>query len=305
LGAGGLGDDKSSSNSISAGAWKMMGHHLEPLDRVDTFDLFDPLHQELVQLLSGLSAAQWVLPTVAGSWAVRDIVAHLIDGQMRRLSFQRDRLSLPSSETPLEGYDSLVAYLNHLNALWVRTMRRVSTRQLLTLLDRVGQEYSEFVTGLNPEDIAFFPVAWAGEDESLNWMDLGRDYTELWHHQEQIRDAVGAPPLTARRWVHPVFDLGIRGVYRAWRDLRGDPGSALLFSVEGDAGGEWSIVWDEGWTVLRGAHPDPRAHVSASPEAAWKLLFNALDRSAAKESISVSGDPILVSRFLDVRAVLV
>ena len=282
-----------------------MTHALEPLGRVETSHLFEPLHEELVRLLKGLSIHQWSLPTVAGSWEVRDIVAHMIDGQMRRLSFQRDGHPPPSPETPIGGHEDLVRHLNTLNRQWVRAMRRVSPDQLLDLLDRTGREYAAFVKALPPHDPAFFPVAWAGETRSRNWMDVGRDSTELWHHQAQIRDAVGAPSLTSRRWFHPVLDMGIRGVYGAWRDFKGDDGSALLFHVEGTGGGEWSIIWDEGWTVLRGAHPAPTARVSASPDAAWKLLFNALDRAAADSGISLSGDSRLTGRFLEVRAVMV
>jgi hypothetical protein len=33
-------------------------------------------------------------------------------------------------------------------------------------------------------------VAWAGEAESKNWFHVARDYSEKWHHQQQIREAV-------------------------------------------------------------------------------------------------------------------
>jgi hypothetical protein len=55
------------------------------------------------------------------------------------------------------------------------------------------------VAALPPHAEAPFGVAWAGETRSANWLDTGREYTERWHHQMQIRDAVGAPPLLERR----------------------------------------------------------------------------------------------------------
>ncbi len=54
--------------------------------RVDVVPLFLPLHEELVRLLSGLSAADWERPTVAGTWRVRDVAAHLLDTDLRRIS---------------------------------------------------------------------------------------------------------------------------------------------------------------------------------------------------------------------------
>lgn len=289
-----------------SGSWNEMGSSIQPITPVDTSGLFAPLHRELIQLLSGISEADWSRPIVAGSWEVRDFVAHLIDGQMRRLSFQRDGASLPVPRIPISDYESLVAHLNELNGEWVRAMRRVSPIQLLSLLNRVGEEFAEFMEGLDPEGVAVFPVAWAGEEESRNWMDVGRDYTELWHHQAQVRQAVGAAPLNAREWLFPVLDLGIRAVHRSWADFEREPGTVLLVEVAGEAGGYWSIVREQGvWAIYRGAHPNPTTTASMSADSAWRLLFNVLDPSEAEEEISYSGDRSLFARFLGVRGVMV
>ena len=61
-----------------------------PLAPCHTADLFQPLHTELVSVLKSLAPADWLRPTVAPKWRVRDIAAHLLDGQLRRLSAQRD-----------------------------------------------------------------------------------------------------------------------------------------------------------------------------------------------------------------------
>ena len=234
------------------------------------------------------------------------MVAHLIDGQMRRLSIQRDGVGPPAPRNPVEDYESLVAHLNDLNDEWVQAMRRVSERQLLTLLERVGSEYADFMASLDPDGIALFPVAWAGEAESKNWMDVGRDYTELWHHQAQIRQAVGAEVVATREFFFPVLDLGIRGVYRSWSDFEYEAEAVLLVEVKGEAGGEWSIVREgERWVIYRGAHPKPTTSVSTSADTAWRLLFNALDPSDAEEEITYSGDRGLFLRFLEVRSVMV
>ena len=37
-------------------------------------------------------------PTVAGEWRVRDVVAHILDGSLRRLSFHRDGQTPPAPE---------------------------------------------------------------------------------------------------------------------------------------------------------------------------------------------------------------
>ena len=63
---------------------------MEPLAPIYTAELFRPLHRELIALLRGLDSDRWVAPTIAGSWRVRDVAAHLLDGDLRKLSGGRD-----------------------------------------------------------------------------------------------------------------------------------------------------------------------------------------------------------------------
>ena len=93
-----------------------------------------------------------------------------------------------------------------------------------------------------PHAPAHWAVAWAGEETSAHWFDVGRDYTERWLHQQQIRDAVGAPPFTGREWLHPVLDLFVRAVPAAYRDMRPRRAStAMRLAIEGPAGGDWTL----------------------------------------------------------------
>ena len=85
----------------------------------------------------------------------------------------------------------LMAYLNQLNAEWMTAARRLSPAALTELLATSGAEYTQFLATLDPWAPAIFAVGWAGESESQNWFHIARDYTEKWHHQQQIREAVG------------------------------------------------------------------------------------------------------------------
>jgi hypothetical protein len=89
---------------------------------------FRPLSAEIVALLRSLSADDWKRPTVAGSWRVRDVVAHLLDTALRRLSFHRDR-SIPPADT---GAGSLVDLINDPIGP-VHAARRLSPRALTDL----------------------------------------------------------------------------------------------------------------------------------------------------------------------------
>ena len=57
---------------------------------IETIHLFTPLLQELITLLRSLKDEQWHALTVAGEWRVRDVVAHLLQVDLGRLSAHRD-----------------------------------------------------------------------------------------------------------------------------------------------------------------------------------------------------------------------
>jgi uncharacterized protein (TIGR03083 family) len=260
----------------------------------------------LIGLLRGLEPQDWGRPTLAPAWTVRDVVAHLLDGQVRRLSFQRDQLPTLAPESPISGYGDLVRFLNDLNADWIRAARRISPRLLIEFLESTGPPLAEFFATLDPHGPAFFPVAWADQATSENWFDIGREYTEQWHHQAQIRDAVGAPLLLDREWLHPVLELSMQAFCRAFKDVSAAPGTALVVQVTGDAGGTWSVVAaSDGWSVFDGEHPSPAARAGCDGDTAWRLFFNALSQESARQRIVTEGDGTLLERLFSVRGVMV
>lgn len=279
---------------------------MEPLQPLDTSGLFPGIDAELLSLLGGLSPADWERPTVAGRWRVREVVAHLLDGHLRRLSVQRDGHQPPPPAEPIGGYGDLVRYLNELNAEWVRAAQRLSPAVLMSLLEWIGPQVAALFASLDPHGTAIFPVAWAGEERSENWMDVGREYTERWHHQAQIRDAVGAPGLLGRPWFPPLLDLSLRALPPAYAGTQAPEGSALAVAVAGEAGGVWALVRErEGWRLWRGEPPAAAARVRMDGDTAWRLLYHALPAAAARERIAVEGDAALAEPLLAARSVMV
>ncbi len=80
-----------------------------PLEVPDPAHLFAPLHGELLALLRGLSPDDRERPTLAGTWCVRDVAMHRLDGDLRKLS--REVLLVPRYLTPL--LDTAVRALPH------------------------------------------------------------------------------------------------------------------------------------------------------------------------------------------------
>lgn len=278
---------------------------MHPLDPLYTADLFEPLHGELVALLHSLKLRDWERPTVAGSWRVRDAVAHLLDSDLRVLSYIRDGHILQSTE-PVDGYDALLQLLNRLNAEWVRAARRLSPRVLADLVTTSGTEVAKVFSSQPPHEPAIFPVAWAGEAESKNWMHIGREYTERWHHQMQIRDAVGAPGLFEHQWLYPLLDISMRALPHAYRAVEACSGASVVIEVTGPGGGAWSLVRGEvAWTVYRDAAPSPEAAIRLDPDTAWKSLYNALEPAEARARARVEGEELLAAPFFGTRSVMV
>ena len=277
-----------------------------PLLTTDTRHEFRPLAAEIVRLLRALDAADWERPTMAGSWRVRDIVAHLVDTALRRLSFQRDRATPPPPDRPIAGEREFAAFINELNAVWVKAARRLSTRVLTDLYATTSTELADFVEGLSLNDAALFPVSWAGEARSSLWLDIGREFTEVWHHGSQIREAVGAGPFQEPRWLRLVLEIALHALPYAYRTVPGRPGASIAIVITGRAPGTWSLHYRHGaWDVEEGQPPRPAATATMSSEVAWRLFFNALPLREAQAQVRIDGDTAFALPLLSTRSVIV
>lgn len=279
---------------------------LTALPPSDTRAFFRPVSSELVALLRTLQDEDWHRPTIAGAWVVRDVIAHLADVTLRRLSFHRDRMVPPPPPRPIGSARDFVDFINWLNGEWVAATRRLSPRVLTDVLELGSLGLAEWFEHLPLEAPALFGVSWAGEQTSEGWFDVGREFTELWHHQEQVRLAVGAPSLADPRYLRAVIEIALRGLPHAFGEAAAEPGETLQLDVTGPAGGQWTLAREAGrWQLLAGAPPAATTRVSLSDQAAWRLLFNALDGAAAAASVRVEGRPELAEPLLRARSVVV
>jgi uncharacterized protein (TIGR03083 family) len=263
------------------------------VEPVYLIELFPGLHQELMRLLRGLDEADWSRPTACALWSVKDLVAHLLDTGLRRLSSGRDGF-MPPPEGGVAGYADLVAYLNRLNAEWVTATRRLSPPVLLALMDVMAFQVHAFFGSLDPHAQAQFGVAWAGEETSLVWFDIGREYTERWLHQQQIREAVGAPGLLGREWLYPALDIFMRALPHTYRAVSAEPGQSIHFAIRGEAGGDWTLRRQaQGWSLFTGRDDRSATRVSLDQENAWRLFSKGLPPEAARHGVRIEGDPRL------------
>lgn len=257
---------------------------------IETTHLFPVLDQKLIELLKSLSPEDWNKGTVAKLWTVKDIAAHLLDGNFRTLSLSRDKHSLVP-ETAIDSYQQLVEYLNRLNAEWVTASKRLSPGVITELLETTGKQYSTYLATLDPEADAIFSVAWAGEQVSKNWFHIAREYTEKWHHQQQIREATGKQGIMTKELFYPVMDTFMCGLPYTYRNSLADTGSIVKITIESEIGGDWFIIKKEtGWKLSKEYQPNITSSLSIEPDAAWKLFTKAITPGEAMKSVSIKGN---------------
>lgn len=272
---------------------------------IETLPLFAELDRLLLELLRSLTPEDWQRPTLAREWTVKDVAAHLLDGNLRTLSMLRDG---HFGQAPAaSSYGGLVACLNRLNAEWVRAARRLSPAILMELLAQSGAEYTAYLHTLDPWAPAPFSVAWAGESASQNWFHVARDYTEKWHHQQQIRAAVGqAAPLMVPGFFRPFIETVLRGLPHAYRTVAAPVGAMVQVRIETESGGLWQLVKAAGgWQLLAGEAPArPAAEVVLPAEVAWRLFTKGMSPAEARPLVRISGDIELAETALRLVAVM-
>jgi uncharacterized protein (TIGR03083 family) len=270
---------------------------------IPTVHLFPVIDEKLIELLRSLSPEEWDLATLAKEWTVKDIAAHLLDGNIRTLSLARDKLQL-SPVQPIHTYQELVDYLNQLNAVWVNAAKRISPGVLIELLEITGKQYSAYLRSIDPFSDAIFPVAWAGEPVSKNWFHIAREYTEKFHHQLQIRDAVNRPGLIIRELFYPFIDTFMRALPHTYRNTNATEGTTVKITVTTDAGGDWFIRKEQEKWILAEQRNSPTATITFDPDTAWKLFSKGMSPAEARNKVVLSGNTELAGIALTMLSVM-
>lgn len=206
---------------------------------IDTRPLFPRDRYALLELLRSLEPEEWSAPTVCPGWDVHDVAGHILNDCLRRLSGGRDG----HRGAVFENDETLPAYLTRVNGVFVEATRQLSPRVLTDLLALLGPQLDTLWATVPLDGPAGLDVSWAGTDEpSPVWLDIAREYTELWVHQQQIRDAVGRPGAAGPDLLAPVIDTFMRALPHTLREHERPDGTSVRFDVTGPAGGTWSAV---------------------------------------------------------------
>ncbi|WP_184543578.1 maleylpyruvate isomerase family mycothiol-dependent enzyme [Mucilaginibacter sp. FT3.2] len=275
------------------------------MDRIEVQHLFKPLDDKLMELMQSLTPADWDKQTVAKAWKVKDVVSHLLDGNIRALSSQRDKY-FGDQPPAINGYNDLVAWLNKLNADWVNASKRISPDVLLILHQATGPLTSAYYQSVNPNDTAIFTVDWAGETQSLNWMHLAREYTEKWHHQQQIREATGRDGILTREFFYPFIDTFFRALPHTFRHTGAPVDTLIKITITSGIGGNWYLQKvKEGWHLLKETEAGSfAATVKIPPDIAWKLFSKSIRPDHVHARVEITGNADMAGQVLNMVSVM-
>ncbi|MBO9659228.1 MAG: maleylpyruvate isomerase N-terminal domain-containing protein [Chitinophagaceae bacterium] len=271
-----------------------------------TVDLFPKIDSLFIQLLRSLHENDWQKRTLAKQWTVKDVALHLLDGNYRVISMYRDGFF---GEAPpvINSYQDLVNYLNELNGSWVKATRRISSPLLIELLESSGKEYSKQLASQNLDADAVFSVSWAGEDVSKNWFHIAREYTEKFHHQMQIREAVSqTDALMTKEYFYPFIQTMLMGLPHTYKNTGAEEGSCIRIEISTAIGGDWFLLRNQDrWTLTdTNNHVAPIATVSIPPSIAWKLFTKGITATEAQKEINITGDSTIGNVALNMISVM-
>ena len=149
------------------------------------------------------------------------------------------------------------------------------------------------------------PVNWVGPQPAPVWLDQAREYTERWHHQQHIRDAVDRPGLKQPRYLSPVLEAFIRALPRTYQAIHADENTSVSVAITGEAGGCWSILREQqAWKLYTGVPDSPTAEVLVDQDIAWRLFTRGVDQNIANKKMIFKGDQTLAHKMLGMTAII-
>ncbi len=261
---------------------------------MDTRRLFAEERGDLLVLLDQLGPQEWAAATPAEGWSVKDVALHLLDGDLGRLS--RDRDGDTTGLLAVDTNETFAAALAAKNQRWLDAARQLSSRLIRDLLGYSTAQLDEWTAEADLH--APTRVSWASDKPVPAWLDLARELTETWVHHQQIRAATGRGTNTQRLpTVLRTFVWALPHQYR----VAADPGTTVAIDL--DTGGRWHLVAGAAnhWFLNEGPGANPTASLTFTAEAAWRSFTGAVLPS---DGIGQTGSSKLTDPVLNIRGII-
>jgi len=181
----------------------------------------------LQDLLDGLEATEWSMPTALPGWSVHDVVAHLI-GTESRLSDEEEPPS-PIDVTTLAHVRNAIGAVNE---HWVRALRPETPVEMRFRFREVTRRRAEMLIAMSREDFDAPTQTPVGQAPYRRFMEIR--VFDCWLHEQDIRQALKRPG----HEVGPCAEMSIDEVVRALGFIIGKQaavpdGSTVTFKLTG------------------------------------------------------------------------
>jgi uncharacterized protein (TIGR03083 family) len=271
--------------------------------RIAVLEPLRAVNAALLELLDGFGADDWNRPTIHKDRSVKDLTAHLLHGSIRRVSGMRDAYRSPKARS-FSTAEDLTQFIQEDNRAFMSAMSSVSPQIVCELISRYDPEVVALFEALQP-DAPGLGVVWAGEWQSQNWFDIAREYTEKWHHQQQLRDATGRPPLYDPALLVPALETFARGLPFAYRGLRAPSGTTISISVEGPSDIAWSLRRrDDMWSLWAGGDPNADTAIAVGADSLWRIWTKGIAPTEGRSRLEIAGDPAQADPLLNFVAIM-
>lgn len=232
----------------------------------------------LLGFLSGIEGDAWDLPTVCSGWGVRDVLAHLVDLEVRVGRAYRGELpELPLDEVEAE------------NARGVQRWRVLPGEPLRGAFWQHGLAAQRIIDVLGDDEWRR-PVRMGVATELRHVIRV--HFNELAVHGHDITAALGAPPLWGERVASLVELLATAA---PWALLAGGVPPEGSLAVDVDGAGRWTLsATAEGWKIVPDG--DAAATIATDPETFVLATTGRLATADALARAKVGGDAALAER---------
>src|SRR2546429_6097606 len=123
---------------------------------LDVRELFPVERREMLELLGSLSPVDWSRKTVCLGWDVHDVVGHVLNDYLRRLSGSRD--GFPGAV--FTDDETLPLFLARTNDEFVRATRQCSPQVMIDLLTYLGPQLDQLWARTDLIASADLQVSW-------------------------------------------------------------------------------------------------------------------------------------------------
>jgi uncharacterized protein (TIGR03083 family) len=245
----------------------------------------------LDRLLTALPAESWELPTCLPGWRVTDVVAHVL-GTEATLAGD----SAPDAGTDLTALPHVRNEIAVFNEQWVHSLREETPGAMLERFRATTGRRAETLRAMSQDD--FDAPSWTPVGNATYGRFMQIRVYDTWLHDQDVRDAVGAPgneggPVAEIAVDEPVRALG----YIVGKRAGAPDGSVIRFELTGPVRRVLTVVVDGRRAKVVDEEPGTPTATLRMGSPAFMRLTGGRTKDAA--GVELDGDRALAQRVLD------